>query len=578
MSLRGGNAAAITYVEIKIVEKDECEMKLTGSQLVAEILLEHGVDTVFGYPGGTALNLYDVLYEYRDKIKHVLTAHEQGAAHAADGYYRATGRTGVVFATSGPGATNLVTGIATAFMDSIPMVAITANVPDSLIGRDAFQEICITGVTLPITKHSFFVNRIEDLEHALRESFRIANSGRKGPVLIDITKDVTAAVIDYKKGKPLPLQPNPLANDDEVAQIAEMINQAERPVLYFGGGVAAAGAGDELNALLEKADIPATYTLMAAGILGYENKRNLGLIGMHGSIAANRAVDRADLLIALGCRFSDRVALNPQKFAKKAKKIQVDIDKSEINKNVIVDKSVISDVKDFLQKLLPLIEKKDHTEWVTQSTEWKKKTGDVKCQDADLHPSEIVTAVCDLTDKETIYVTDVGQHQMWAAQYLKHDKTKDFITSGGLGTMGFGYGAAIGAQIGCPGKRVIHFTGDGSFHMNLNEACTAVSEELPIITVIMNNRVLGMVYQWQTSFYGKRYSSTTPNRKTDFPKLAEAFGAKGYSASTPTEFEDVFKKALQEKGPVWIDCAIATAERVLPMIPGGGTVEDMIIG
>ena len=374
------------------------------------------------------------------------------------------------------------------------------------------------------------------------------------------------------------LQGNPLANDDEVAEIAAMINQSERPVVYFGGGISASDAGDELNAFLEKADIPATYTLMAAGILGYENKRNLGLIGMHGSIAANRAVDRADLLIALGSRFSDRVALNPKKFAKKAKKIQVDIDKSEINKNVLVDKSVISDVKNFLQKLLPLIDKKDHGEWVAQSTEWKKKTGDVKCQDAELHPSEIVTSVCDLTDKETIYVTDVGQHQMWTAQYLKHDKTKDFITSGVLGTMGFCYGAAIGAQIGCPEKRVVHFTGDGSFHMNLNEACTAVSQELPIITVIMNNRVLGMVYQWQTSFYGRRYSATTPERKTDFPKLAEAFGAKGFSAASPTEFEDVFKKALKEKGPVWIDCAIATEERVLPMIPGGGTVEDMIIG
>ncbi len=553
-------------------------MKLTGSQLIAEILLEHDVDTVFGYPGGAALNIYDALYEYKDKIKHVLTAHEQGASHAADGYYRATGKTGVVFATSGPGATNLVTGIATAFMDSIPMIAITANVPDSLIGRDAFQEVCITGVTLPITKHSFFVNRVEDLEHALREAFRIANSGRKGPVLIDVTKDVTAAAIDYKKGKPLPLKPKPLADEKEVSEIAEMINRAERPVIYFGGGVSASDAGDELNELLEKADIPATYTLMAAGILGYENKRNLGLIGMHGSIAANRAVDRADLLIALGCRFSDRVALNPNKFAKRAKKVQVDIDKSEINKNVIVDKSVISDVKDFLQKLLPLIEKKEHEEWVAQSTEWKKKTGDIKCQDAALHPSEIITAVCDLTDKDTIYVTDVGQHQMWTAQYLKHDRTKSFITSGGLGTMGFGYGAAIGAQVGCPDKRVIHFTGDGSFHMNLNEACTAVSEELPIITIIMNNRVLGMVYQWQTSFYGKRYSSTTPGRKTDFPKLAEAFGAKGFSASDPVEFEEVFKKALQEKGPVWIDCAIAADERVLPMIPGGGTIEDMIIG
>ena len=553
-------------------------MKLTGSQLVAEILLEHGVDTVFGYPGGTALNLYDTLYEYRNKIRHILTAHEQGAAHAADGYSRATGKTGVVFATSGPGATNLVTGIATAFMDSIPMIAITANVPDSLIGRDAFQEICITGVTMPITKHTFFVNKIEDLADAMRNAFRIANSGRKGPVLIDITKDVTAAKIDYKPAKPMPLNPPPVFNKESVQEVAAMINAAERPIVYFGGGVAASKAGPELRQLLETADIPATYTLMAAGILGYDNKRNLGLIGMHGSIAANRAVDRADLIIALGARFSDRVALNPEKFGKKAHKIQVDIDTSEINKNVLVDVGISADIKEFLTALLPLIKKNDHADWVSQSTEWKKKTGDVKSQDAELHPSEIIQSICDMTDKETIYVTDVGQHQMWAAQYLKHEKTEDFITSGGLGTMGFGYGAAIGAQIGCPEKRVIHFTGDGSFHMNLNEACTAVSQDLPIITVIMNNRVLGMVYQWQTSFYGKRYAATTPERKTNFPKLAEAFGAKGFSASNPAEFKEVFKKALQEKGPVWIDCAISREERVLPMIPGGGTIEDMIIG
>jgi len=553
-------------------------MKVTGSQLVAEILLEHGVDTVFGYPGGTALNLYDTLYEYRDKIKHVLTAHEQGAAHAADGYSRATGKTGVVFATSGPGATNLVTGIATAFMDSIPMVAITANVPDSLIGRDAFQEISITGVAMPITKHTFFVNKIEDLAGALRNAFRIANSGRKGPVLIDITKDVTAAKIDYKPALPLPLNPSPVFRDEDVQEVAAMINAAERPIIYFGGGVPASNAGEELNRLLEIADIPATHTLMAAGIVGYDNKRNLGLIGMHGSIAANKAVDRADLVLALGARFSDRVALNPKKFARKARKVQIDIDTSEINKNVLVDFGVTADVKEFLTRLLPLIKEKDHSEWVSQATEWKKRTGDVKCQDAELHPSEIVQSVCKLTDKETIYVTDVGQHQMWAAQYLNHEKTHNFVTSGGLGTMGFGYGAAIGAQVGNPDKRVVHFTGDGSFHMNLNEACTAVSQELPIITVIMNNKVLGMVYQWQTTFYGKRYAATTPERKTDFPKLAEAFGAKGFSASNPAEFEEVFKKALQEKGPVWIDCAIARNERVLPMIPAGGAVEDMIIG
>ena len=553
-------------------------MRVTGSQLVAEILLEHGVDTVFGYPGGTALNLYDTLYEYRDRIKHVLTAHEQGAAHAADGYSRATGKTGVVFATSGPGATNLVTGIATAFMDSIPMIAITANVPDSLIGRDAFQEICITGVTMPVTKHTFFVNRIEDLADALRNAFWIANSVRKGPVLIDITKDVTAAKISYTPQEPLPLNPPPVFTDKEVKEVAAMINAAQKPVLYIGGGVAASKAGDEVNELIEIADIPAAYTLMAAGIVGYDNKRSLGLLGMHGSIAANKAVDRADLVVALGARFSDRVALNPKKFAKNAQKIQIDIDTSEINKNVLVDLGVTADVKEFLQRLIPHIKKKDHSDWISISTEWKKRTGDVKCQGAQLHPDEIIHAVCDLTDKETVYVTDVGQHQMWAAQYIKHQKTEDFITSGGLGTMGFGYGAAIGVQIGCPDKRVIHFTGDGSFHMNLNEACTAVSQELPIITVIMNNRVLGMVYQWQTAFYNKRYASTTPERKTNFPKVAEAFGAKGFSASTPQEFEEVFRKALQEKGPVWIDCAISREERVLPMIPGGGTVEDMIIG
>lgn len=553
-------------------------MRVTGSQLVAEILLEHGVDTVFGYPGGTALNLYDTLYEYRDRIKHVLTAHEQGAAHAADGYSRATGKTGVVFATSGPGATNLVTGIATAFMDSIPMIAITANVPDSLIGRDAFQEICITGVTMPVTKHTFFVNRIEDLADALRNAFRIANSDRKGPVLIDITKDVTAAKISYTPQEPLPLNPSPVFTDKEVKEVAAMINAAQKPVLYIGGGVAASKAGDEVNELIEIADIPAAYTLMAAGIVGYDNKRSLGLLGMHGSIAANKAVDRADLVVALGARFSDRVALNPKKFAKNAQKIQIDIDTSEINKNVLVDLGVTADVKEFLQRLIPHIKKKDHSDWISISTEWKKRTGDVKCQGAQLHPDEIIHAVCDLTDKETVYVTDVGQHQMWAAQYIKHQKTEDFITSGGLGTMGFGYGAAIGVQIGCPDKRVIHFTGDGSFHMNLNEACTAVSQELPIITVIMNNSVLGMVYQWQTAFYNKRYASTTPERKTNFPKVAEAFGAKGFSASTPQEFEEVFRKALQEKGPVWIDCAISREERVLPMIPGGGTVEDMIIG
>ena len=553
-------------------------MIVTGSQLVAEVLLAHGVDTVFGYPGGAALNMYDTLYMYRDRIRHVMSAHEQGASHAADGYSRATGKTGVVLATSGPGATNLVTGLATAYMDSIPMIAITCNVPDSLIGRDAFQEICITGVAMPITKHTFFVNRIENLQEVLMNAFRIANSGRKGPVLIDITKDVTAAEIEYLPMDPMPLNAPPAFTEEQVKEVAKMINSSERPILYFGGGVTSCNVGDEVRQFIEKVDMPATHTLMAAGIIGYDDPRCLGMLGMHGSIAANRAIDRADLIIALGARFSDRVALNPNRFGKKANKIQIDIDASELNKNVQLDIGVTADVKEFLRALMPHLKQKDHHEWVTQSTEWRKKTGDIKSQDAQLHPSEIIESVCNLTDKETIYVTDVGQHQMWAAQYLHHEHTSHFLTSGGLGTMGYGYGAAIGAQVGFPDKRVIHFTGDGSFHMNLNECCTAVSEKLPVITIIMNNQVLGMVYQWQTAFYGSRYSSTDPGRATNFPKLAEAFGAKGYSASTPQEFEEVFKKALQENGPVWIDCAIAKNERVLPMIPSGGTIEDMIIG
>ncbi len=377
-------------------------MKLTGSEIIAEVLLEHEVDTVFGYPGGAALNIYDVLYKYSDKIRHVLTAHEQGAAHAADGYYRATGKTGVVIATSGPGATNLVTGIATAFMDSIPMVAITANVPDNLIGRDSFQEICITGVTLPITKHNFFVNRVEDLEGALKEAFRIANSGRKGPVLVDITKDVTANEMEYTKSGILPLYENPIATDEEVKEVAEMINNSEKPVIYFGGGIVASDCVNELNNLLEKGDIPATNTLMATGVLGYNNRRRLGMIGMHGTVAANKAIYNSDLVLALGTRFSDRVALNPNKFASNAKKIQVDIDRSEINKNVFVHKSIIGDVKDFLQRLLPLIDKKERKEWIDTTLNWRKTPVEDKYYKGDLHPGDIVTTACAMINKEPI--------------------------------------------------------------------------------------------------------------------------------------------------------------------------------
>ncbi|MBP3816291.1 MAG: biosynthetic-type acetolactate synthase large subunit [Firmicutes bacterium] len=552
-------------------------MKLTGSEIVMEVLLEHGVDTVFGYPGGTALNIYDELYKYRDKIHHVLTAHEQGAAHAADGYARATGKTGVVMSTSGPGATNLVTGIATAWMDSTPLIAICANVPDNMIGRDSFQEISITGVTMGITKHNFFVNDIDELADTIRQAFQIAGSGRKGPVLIDITKDVTAATTEYIKKKPLPLRKLPAISKKYMEEIANMINASDKPVIYAGGGVIASKAWEDLEKLVKKADIPVVHTLMATGVIG-SDKRDLGMIGMHGSIAANRAVDQADLVIALGARFSDRVALNTEKFARRARIVQVDVDISEINKNVIVDKYCVGDTKEFLRRVLPLVEKATHKEWADKIASWKSREHIAeRVPDASLKPSQIFEVLNELGGKDTIYATDVGQHQMWAAQYLNHNKPRKFISSGGLGTMGFGYGAAIGAKMGCPKERVIHITSDGSFHMNMNECCTAVSENLPIITIILNNKVLGMVYQWQTLFYGHRYAATTPERKTDYVKVAEGFGAKGYKATTPDEFREVLKKALRSKTPVWIECEIDREEMVLPMIPGGKSVDDMII-
>ena len=552
-------------------------MELTGSQIVLEVLLDHGVDTVFGYPGGTALNIYDELYKYSDRIHHVLTAHEQGAAHAADGYARATGKTGVVFSTSGPGATNLVTGIATAYMDSIPIVAITANVPDNLIGRDAFQEVCITGVTMPITKHNFFVNRIEDLEHCLREAFRIANSGRKGPVLVDITKDVTAAKIKFENKDPYPVTPLPIIDDGSVYEFVKYVNKAERPVLYIGGGAMASEAWDEIQELMDKADIPAVHTLMATGIMRYDDDKNLGLVGMHGAIAANKAINQADLIIALGARFSDRVAQDTKKWGKKAKKIQIDIDISEIGKDVAVDMSCVGDVKDFVSKALLEVEDADHEKWLDQCREWKKEELIVKAKPENLHPSEILGAVCDAVPEDTIYVTDVGQHQMWSAQYIRHTMPRHFLTSGGLGTMGFGYGAAIGAQMAYPDKQVIHVTGDGSFHMNMNEACTAVTNNLPIITVIMDNRVLGMVYQWQTLLYGGRYSNTILERKTDYVKVIEGFGGKGYRVTSLEELREALAKAREDKCPVWIDCLIDREERVLPFIPAGKTVDDAII-
>ncbi len=553
-------------------------MKITGAELVMKILLEHGVDTVFGYPGGTALFLYDELYKYSDKIKHILVAHEQGGAHAADGYARSTGKTGVAFSTSGPGATNLVTGIATAYMDSIPTVFITANVGKHLIGRDAFQEICITGVTFPITKHNYFINNKEDLADALRNAFRIANEGRKGPVLVDITKDVTEALVDYEPAAPYPLRTIEIADcENKTEKFAKYLNGAKKPVIIAGGGVISSESCKEVMELSDKADIPVVTTLMGMGTVPSSEKKYFGMLGMHGSYAANKCVSEADVILALGTRFSDRVALKPDYFGRKAKILQVEIDKSEVNKNVTVADSIIGDCREVLREIIPKVDKTEHKEWIKQITLWNiEHPTRVKDANGKMNPQEIIEYLCDHTDKETVFVTDVGQHQMWAAQYVKQTKPRNFISSGGLGTMGFGYGAAIGAQLGNPDKRVIHLTGDGSFHMNLNEACTAVSNNLPIITVIFNNRVLGMVYQWQTAFYGKRYSNTTPERKTDFVKLIEAFGGHGFRANNMEELADAYEKALKIDGPVWIDCNIAYEDKVLPMIPNGKTIDDML--
>ena len=553
-------------------------MKLTGSQIFVEVLVEQGVDTLFGYPGGAVLNLYDELYKNSDRIRHVLTAHEQGASHAADGYARATGRTGVVLATSGPGATNLVTGIATAYMDSVPMVAFTGNVATTLLGKDSFQEAYIEGITMPITKHNYTVRRVEDLADTMRAAFRIAQSGRKGPVLVDIPKDITAASCEFTPKAPELIRTVTRYNEEDVKKAAQMINESERPIVYFGGGVRSAAGCQPLRDLLEKTGMPATYTLMAAGVLSYGEPHNLGLRGMHGCYAANKAIDEADLVIAVGTRFSDRVALNPDSFAKRAKIIQIDIDPSELGKNVDVDLSLTGDASYILQAILPYVEKTEHKLWMEQIRGWQKDDYKPVDSDTELKPHQIIDEICNQAGPEAVYVTDVGQHQMWAAQYLHHTKSRGFLTSGGLGTMGFGYGAAIGAQMALGrDARVVMLTGDGSFHMNLNEACTAVSYDLPIITVIFNNQVLGMVRQWQTTFYEKRYSDTDPHRKTDFVKLAEGFGAKGYRAATPAEFKAAFADAMKQKGPSWIDCRIGKDEKVLPMIPGGGTVNDIIM-
>lgn len=553
-------------------------MQLNGSQIFVEVLCEQGVDTIFGYPGGAVLNLYDELYKNADRITHVLTAHEQGASHAADGYARATGRTGVVLATSGPGATNLVTGIATAYMDSVPMVAFTGNVATASLGTDSFQEAYIEGITMPITKHNYTVRRVEDLADTMRAAFRIAQSGRKGPVLVDIPKDVTAAVCEFTPKEPELIRTVTSYNEEDVQKAAAMINEAKRPIVYFGGGVRSAAGCQPLRDLLTKADIPATYTLMAAGVLSYGEEHNLGLLGMHGCYTANKAIDEADLVIAVGTRFSDRVALNPDAFAKRAKIIQIDIDPSELGKNVDIDLSLTGDASYVLQAILPHVKEAKHADWMDQIHAWQAMDYKPVDSDTELKPHQIINEICEQAGPEAVYVTDVGQHQMWAAQYLHHTKSRGFLTSGGLGTMGFGLGAAMGAAASDPqGKPVALITGDGSFRMNLTELSTIGYYNIPVIVVIFNNGTLGMVRQWQTLFFGHRYSQTTLDRGPDFMKLAEAYGLSGTRVDTVEAFAAAFKTAVEKREPCIIECMLDIDEMVAPMVAPGSPIDSFCL-
>lgn len=553
-------------------------MKLNGSEILMECLLEQGVDTVFGYPGGTVLNIYDALYKYSDRIHHVLTAHEQGASHAADGYSRTTGKVGVCIATSGPGATNLVTGIATAYMDSIPMVAITGNVATGLLGRDSFQEIDITGVTIPITKHNFLVKDVEQLADTVRLAFEIAMSGRPGPVLVDIPKDVSAAMADYTPAPTAMKRPIAPPKQDRLDRTVEILKEAKRPLLYIGGGVIAAGAANYVRALAEKLDIPVCASLMGLGGFPADHPLWLGMVGMHGTKAANCATRDCDALIVCGARFSDRVAGNPNGFAAGAKIIHLDVDHAEFDKNVMTTVRLAGDLKETLSIIKDRLDEQKHPEWLAACNDnkvtWPAVLSD---PEAPLDPSAILRTLRDLTERDTVLVTDVGQHQMWSAQFYAQYEPRHLLTSGGLGTMGYGMGAAIGAQFAKPDSKVVLVTGDGCFHMNLNELTTMVSHKLPVVILLMDNRVLGMVRQWQKVFYGKRFAATDPERQTDFPKLAEAFGCKGLVMEKNGDILPVLREALSTTdGPVLVDCRISKDVNVLPMIPPGGSVEQMI--
>ncbi len=543
-------------------------MQLNGSQIIIECLKEQGVDTVFGYPGGAILNVYDELYKHPE-IRHVLTSHEQGASHAADGYARTTGKVGVCMATSGPGATNLVTGIATAYMDSVPIVAITANVAKGLLGRDSFQEVDIAGITMPVTKYSMIVKDITKLADSIRRAFIIAKSGRPGPVLVDVTKDVTAAVCEYERKDPEKIEPvTDTIRDEDVETAIHLINRSKRPMIFAGGGCIISEAEEELTQLAHKIGAPVCDSLMGQGAFPQTDDLYIGMLGMHGTKCANLTTYDCDLLIILGARFSDRDVGSPKNFAKQAKLLQIDVDPAEINKNVVVDASVTGDIRAVLDRILPQLDEHKSEEW-HEKVEANKKLSRETVSGAALNGPFIVDQIYRITKGDAIICTDVGQHQMWAAQYYKFTKPHTFITSGGLGTMGYGLGAAIGAKVGNPDRTVINIAGDGCFRMNMNEIATATRSEIPVIEVVLNNHVLGMVYQWQTLFYNKHYSSTVLNDKVDFVKVAEAMGADGYRVTKPEEFAPALKKAIGSGRPAVIDCIIAPDDKVFPMIPAG---------
>ena len=567
-------------------------MKYTGARIVIECLVEQGVDMVFGYPGGAILNVYDELYKNKDRVRHILTAHEQGAAHAADGYSRSTGKVGVVMATSGPGATNLVTGIATAYMDSIPMVAITCNVTTPLLGKDSFQEIDITGITMPITKHNYIVRDVNRLADTIREAFLVAQSGRPGPVLVDIPKDVTAAVADYNppvvhfaSEEPSSLERASIRrvtkisspSDAEVEAIASIINQSQRPFLYVGGGVVIDDACQQLRELAELRNIPVATSLMGKSAFPSRHPLCCGMIGMHGTKAANTGANKSDLVIALGARFSDRVISDSSKFARNSRILHIDVDPAEINKNIAAHYSLVGSVKELLTRLLPLIQPRPESEWNQEIAQWKQHLPAMYSKKTRLHPKFAFEYINRRLGDDTIITTEVGQHQMWAAQFYPFAKPRTFLTSGGLGTMGYGTGAAIGAQLANPGRRVVHIAGDGSFRMNCNELATIAHYQVPVIIVVVNNGTLGMVRQWQHLFYDKRYSETTLDFGPDFVKLAEAYGIAGSRATNEEEFMAAFDRATESGKAAIIDCSMSIDEMVLPMVPAGKPIDELLL-